>query len=117
MRKELFDQLVASVKEMKAVERGELKPARVTRSEDLLATDVRALRAHFGLSPARRVVRHVVIRRHRTPLLLIPRPRSGRGIYSLSGTGHWLPTPPARSQGTASPRDEGWGTEPADHPS
>ncbi len=53
MRKELFDQLVASVKEMKAVERGELKPARVTRSEDLLATDVRALRGHFDLSQAK----------------------------------------------------------------
>ena len=53
MRRELFDQLVASVKEMKAVERGELKPARVTRSEDLLATDVRALRAHFDLSQAK----------------------------------------------------------------
>ena len=50
MRKELFEELVASVKEMKAVERGALKPARVTRSADLLATDVPALRAHFGLS-------------------------------------------------------------------
>ena len=53
MRKKLFDQLVASVKEMKAIERGELRPARVTRSEDLLATDVKALRAHFGLSQAK----------------------------------------------------------------
>ena len=53
MRKELFDELVASVKEMKAIERGELKPARVTRSEDLLATDVRTLRAHFRLSQAK----------------------------------------------------------------
>lgn len=50
MRKALFEQLVASVKEMKAVERGTAKPARVTRLEDLLATDVPALRAHFGLS-------------------------------------------------------------------
>ena len=53
MRKELFDQLVASVTEMKAIERGELKPARVTRSEALLATDVQTLRARFGLSQAK----------------------------------------------------------------
>src|SRR3990170_725104 len=53
MRRELFEELVASIKEMKAIERGEMKPARVTRSEDLLATDVRALRAHFGLSQAK----------------------------------------------------------------
>ncbi len=53
MRKELFEELVASIKEMKAVERGVLKPARVARSEDLLATDVPALRAHFGLSQAK----------------------------------------------------------------
>ncbi len=53
MRRELFEELVASVKEMKAIERGETKPARVTRSEDLLATDVRALRAHFGLSQSK----------------------------------------------------------------
>lgn len=53
MRKELFDELVASIKEMKAVERGVLKPARVTRSDDPLATDVPALRAHFGLSQAK----------------------------------------------------------------
>jgi len=52
MRKELFDQLVAGVKEMKAIERGELKAARITRSEDL-AMDVGALRAHFGLSQAK----------------------------------------------------------------
>lgn len=52
MRRELLDQSVASIKGMKAVERGELKPARVTRSEDVLATDVRALRAHFDLSQA-----------------------------------------------------------------
>ena len=33
MRRELFDELVASIKEMKAGERGALKPARVTRPE------------------------------------------------------------------------------------
>jgi len=53
MRKALFEELVASIKEMKAIERGTAKPARVTRSEDLLATDVPALRAHFGLSQAK----------------------------------------------------------------
>src|SRR5688572_18949460 len=53
MRRELFEELVASVKEMKAVERGEKKPARVTKSSDLLASDVRALRTHFGLSQAK----------------------------------------------------------------
>lgn len=53
MRKDLFDQLVASVTQMKEIEAGRRKPARVVRGEDLLATeppDVAALRAHFGLS-------------------------------------------------------------------
>ena len=36
MRKDLFDQLVESVKEMKAIQAGKRKPARVTRAEDLL---------------------------------------------------------------------------------
>lgn len=53
MRKELFEELVASIKEMKAIERGALKPARVARSVDLRATDVAALRAHFGLSQSK----------------------------------------------------------------
>ena len=53
MRKDLFDQLVESVKEMKAIEAGKRKPARVTRAEELLRSgtpDVAALRGHFQLS-------------------------------------------------------------------
>ncbi len=53
MRRDLFDQLVESVKEMKAIQAGRRKPGRVTRVEDLLNTgipDVAALRAHFKLS-------------------------------------------------------------------
>ena len=53
MRQDLFEELVASIKEAGSVMRGERKPYRVTRSEDLLATDVRALRAHFRLSQAK----------------------------------------------------------------
>jgi len=36
MRKDLFDQLVESMKQMKAIEAGRLKPGRVTRVEDLV---------------------------------------------------------------------------------
>lgn len=53
MRKELFDQLVESVKHMKAIERGARKPSRVMRTDDLVAgaaPDVGALRTRFGLS-------------------------------------------------------------------
>ncbi len=56
MRKDLFDQLVESVKQMKAIEAGRIKPARVTRAEDLLrgeSPNVAALRARFKLSQAR----------------------------------------------------------------
>ena len=56
MRKDLFDELVQSVKEMKAIQAGRLKPARVTRVEDLLDAgmpDVAALRAQFKLSQAK----------------------------------------------------------------
>ena len=55
MRKDLFDQLVKSVKEIKTIEAGRLKPGRVTRAEDLLGDgtpDVAALRARFKLSQA-----------------------------------------------------------------
>lgn len=55
MRKDLFEQLVESVKQMKAIEAGRLKPSRVTRAEDLLrgdTPDVAALRARFKLSQA-----------------------------------------------------------------
>ncbi len=53
MRKDLFAELVASVKEMKAIQAGKLTPARVTRASQLLgqgAPDVAALRTHFKLS-------------------------------------------------------------------
>jgi len=56
MRKDLFDQLVASVQEMKAIEAGRTKPSRVTRSIDLLDGDrphVAALRARLKLSQTR----------------------------------------------------------------
>ena len=56
MRKDLFDQLVESVKQMKDIEAGRLKPSRVTRAEDLLrgeSPNVAALRARFKLSQAK----------------------------------------------------------------
>ncbi|MGQ0702279.1 MAG: NadS family protein [Gemmatimonadales bacterium] len=56
MRKDLFDQLVESVRQMKEIEAGHRKPSRVTRSKELFAEgtpDVAALRAHFGLSQSK----------------------------------------------------------------
>ncbi len=56
MRKDLFDQLIESVKEMKAIEAGTKAPSRVTRAQDLLTSgtpDVAALRARFKLSQAK----------------------------------------------------------------
>ena len=53
MRKDLFDQLVESVTQMKAIQAGRLKPGRVTRAADLVhgtTPDVAALRARFKLS-------------------------------------------------------------------
>ena len=53
MREELFEQLVESVKQMKEIEAGRTKPARVTRAADLVqegSLDVAALRARFKLS-------------------------------------------------------------------
>jgi putative transcriptional regulator len=53
MRKDMFDELVESVKQMKEIQAGRRKPSRVTRAEDLLHTDapnVATLRAHFKLS-------------------------------------------------------------------
>ena len=55
MRRDLFDQLVESIKQMKAIEAGRLKATRVVREEDLLRAetpDVASLRGHFGLSQA-----------------------------------------------------------------
>ena len=56
MRKEFFDELVASVREMKAIQAGRLKPSRATQVRDLVGTetpDVAALRARFKLSQAK----------------------------------------------------------------
>jgi putative transcriptional regulator len=56
MRKDLFEQLVASVQEMGAIRAGRQKPSRVTRAADLLSSDspdVAALRGHFKLSQAK----------------------------------------------------------------
>ena len=53
MRKDLFDELVESVKEMKAIQAGRRKPARVTRARDVLhaeTPDVTTLRESFKLS-------------------------------------------------------------------
>ncbi len=53
MRKALFDELVQSVKEMKAIRAGILKPGRVTTSQEILERaipDVAALRRRFKLS-------------------------------------------------------------------
>jgi putative transcriptional regulator len=49
MRKDLFDELVESVKQMKEIQAGRLKPRRVTRIEGG-TPDVAALRASFNLS-------------------------------------------------------------------
>ena len=56
MRKDLFDELLESVKEAKAIAAGRRKPTRVTRAKDLLDAEhpnAAALRAHFGLSQAK----------------------------------------------------------------
>jgi putative transcriptional regulator len=56
MRKELFEELAESVKQMKAIEAGEMEPARLTRADKLLqegSVDVAALRARFKLSQSK----------------------------------------------------------------
>lgn len=56
MRKDLFDELLKSLKEMKEIQAGRLKPARVTRLKDVLRAgdlDVASLRANFRLSQAK----------------------------------------------------------------
>ena len=53
MKKALFQELLASVEEMAAIEAGRAKPRRITRGADLLASDVRALRASFKLSQSK----------------------------------------------------------------
>ena len=47
MKKELFEELVASIKEGGAILRGEKKPSRVY---DLTSPDVQAIRQQYGLS-------------------------------------------------------------------
>ena len=56
MRADLFEELVESVRQMKAIQAGKLKPSRVTRAEDLLRVevpDVGTLRARFQLSQSK----------------------------------------------------------------
>lgn len=56
MRKALFDELVQSVKEMKAIRAGALKPGRVSTSREILERtipDVARLRRRFKLSQAK----------------------------------------------------------------
>jgi putative transcriptional regulator len=56
MRKELFEELVESVRQMKEIEAGRMKPSRVTRAAALMeegSLDVAALRSRFKLSQAK----------------------------------------------------------------
>jgi len=54
MRKDLFEELVTSVKQMKEIQAGHRRPSRVTRGEDVArAVEVSALRRQFGLSQAK----------------------------------------------------------------
>lgn len=56
MRADMFAQLVESIKEMREIEAGRRKPARVTTLADLIGADtpdVAAIRATFGLSQAK----------------------------------------------------------------
>ena len=50
MRKDLFDELVQSVKEMKAIEAGRIKPSRVTRAKDLVGGGIPGRQRHSGPS-------------------------------------------------------------------
>lgn len=53
MRKELFDELLQSVREMQEIRAGKRPSARVTTAKDVLRRDVKdvaALRRHFRLS-------------------------------------------------------------------
>lgn len=56
MRKELFDELLQSVREMQEIRAGERRPARLTTSREVFQRDVKdvgALRRHFGLSQSK----------------------------------------------------------------
>jgi putative transcriptional regulator len=50
MRKELFDELVESVKEGMAILRGDMEPSRVFVVEKKERPDVKAIRSKFGVS-------------------------------------------------------------------
>jgi len=50
MRKELFDELVESVREGMAILRGEMEPSRVFIVEKKEKPDVKSIRAKFGIS-------------------------------------------------------------------
>lgn len=51
MKKELFAELLASVQQAKAIERGELKPARISTVPP--ATDIAGVRGKLGLSQSK----------------------------------------------------------------
>ena len=54
MRKELFEELVASVKQMKEIQSGQRHPSRATRAEEVFdAMEISTLRKQFGLSQAK----------------------------------------------------------------
>ena len=56
MRADMFAELVASLKEVREIEAGRLKPARVTRLSDLVTADtpdVARIRERYGVSQAR----------------------------------------------------------------
>ena len=56
MRKDLFEQLLASVRQMKEIQAGRRAPGRVTRAADIVGVrevDVAALRTGFRLSQAK----------------------------------------------------------------
>ena len=55
MKKKALEELLESVRQMKKIQRGEIKPARVTTSEDLAAyflgaKEIRGIRAKLSLS-------------------------------------------------------------------
>ena len=55
MRKDLFDELIESVKEAKAISRGRKAPSRAFSAEEILHQhpDAATLRAHFKLSQSK----------------------------------------------------------------
>lgn len=56
MRRQLFDELLQSVQEMREIQEGKRRPARVTSAKEIFQRDVQdvaALRKHFGLSQSK----------------------------------------------------------------